>query len=151
MDFRCFIRRSIGTGKGDDFMELKAVREYEKPECPTMEENKNRVLLMMVRTGKISLGVAVMCLLCNCSLANEVHTTGEMVDSVEDLGPVVAFWCKIGIIFSVVVTLILGLINYKNYKKCEDIEEKERLRKRKNKIFIVGGCICALFVILSFL
>ena len=41
-------------------MELKRVNEYKSPEYPTTEESKNKILMMMVRSGKISLGVAVM-------------------------------------------------------------------------------------------
>lgn len=56
----------------------------------------------------------------------------------------------IAIIISLVLTLILGLVNYKRYKKCEGIEEKERLRRHKNKVLIIGVVICLVLLALCF-
>ena len=109
-------------------MELKAMKEYKNPEYPTAEESKNRVLMMMVRTGKISLGVAVMCLLCNSSLAQSiVHLPDakhlfvqrkELEHAYDIQGPPISFWVLVmkcvnyiymlGIIIWLVVTVAIA-------------------------------------------
>lgn len=135
-------------------MELKAVCDYEKPEYLTEEENKNKWLMLMLRTGKISLGVAVMFLLVNCSFANQFSNyegfQGGIAYELEASSDynLIEYWIILVSIISLVVTVVLGIVIYKKYKKCEDLEEKEGFKKLKNKIFIIGSIICLLFVIL---
>lgn len=141
-------------------MELKAMEEYKSPEYPTTNESKNKALMMMVRTGKISLGVAVMCLLCNCSWANVYEFlpsiyVGELENDglVEDLGRISTYGfgrtaCLVGIIVSALVTIFLAVKSTRKYKICEDIEEKHRLLKKRNKTLIKGSVVIASLILL---
>lgn len=135
-------------------MELKAIKEYKSPEYPTVEESKNRILMMMVRTGKISLGVAVMCLLCNCSLASifpprldglQPYYSVEVIDP-----PILALlllFCSLGSAISLFLTIFFLIKNHKLYKLCEDSKEKELLKKRRNKNLIKGGLVIIIFIV----
>lgn len=127
-------------------MELKRVKEYKSPEYPTAEESKNKILMMMVRSRKISLGVAVMCLLCNCSLAEERSFSGyfpvdyqyrkpTLLDSLGEAIslPLIMLW---GGIITLILTLIFSIRIGIKYRKCEKEEDKKRLEK------ILISCIC---------
>lgn len=145
-------------------MELKAIKEYKNPEYPTTEESKNRILIMMVRSGKISLGMAIMCLLCNCSFASfeqsiERYAGFNPVEinliEIQPIGPdvyaVISAVFFLGIIVAVLCTMFFTIKIFKQYKKCEDIEEKERLRKMRNNTLFKGGIaivICTLLIMI---
>lgn len=142
-------------------MELKAIKEYKSPEYPTTEESKNKILMMMARSGKISLGVAVMCLLCNCSFAYSASSIIAGLEPVGDIGGIIEVessiylfvktTCIIGIIISVLVTIFFSIKSTKEYKNCEDVK-KEKLRKNRNETIInciVNICIFYLFIVIS--
>ena len=142
-------------------MELKAVKEYKSPEYPTMEESKNRILMMMVRTGKISLGVAVMCLLCNCSCATTFATfpvdplAGDVAIDVVPIENIGLGWgyhlkdiCLLVLVIVSLITIVLSIINDKKYKNCSDENKKEELHKKRNKTFIVGLVISIVLILI---
>ena len=141
-------------------MELKSIRNYEEPKY--LRNEKKCSLVPMFINNKTSLGLIIIYLLANYSYASTFSgiTYGDMIESdvyglveVESIGGLTGYGLLRTFLFvifcgSVLFTIVEFIKLHRRNKKSENIDEKNKLEKKRK---IIVGIFAIVIVGILFL